>query len=329
MDMENRIKNFENEVAIIKREGARISDDTRKAIIHDISEKSKNSRYKALTIGVAFITVIVYLITYIGFTSVKSSFGEYIVKSEVKKQIISEISKEREESTQILNDAKLLVSQLKLEKNNLNQQIAELLAKVNIEQQRLVKVSNLIAKLNVANKDIESIIDPALLKVIQQSNLFIFIKSFGISDLSVIKFLASETEGFNFNDITKETISDNVRQIQERYRLTVDGNLGPCSSLVVGSLILENHELETRNELGNSSYSSDKWLTNSFQTCSKKDKTQLQRYLDFSDLPLHSQLNTFITSTGMQRSILISNLTKNMPTPNAYKALDYIGYQQP
>ncbi len=329
MDVDKKISYLEDEIIAIKREGTRVSDDTRKAIIHDVAEKSKEGRYKVLTVGFTAMMVFVSLIAYVGFGAIENSTAEYVGKSEIKKQILNELSEERVASDKVLNEVKVLTHQLQMERKKLIELVSELLVEVENKQRSLERVSNVIAKLGIANKDIESIIEPELLDVLRKSNAFVFLKSFGISEISVIKLLANETENFNFHNITKATLSDNVKQIQERYELTVDGNLGPCTSLVIGALLFEHYEMETRSELKNSSYGSEKWLSNSFQTCSQKDKSQIQRYLDFSDLPLHVQLNTFVTATGMKRESLMTNLIKHMPTPNAYEALNYIGYEQP
>ncbi|PSV50050.1 hypothetical protein [Photobacterium indicum] len=327
MDFERKLSSLEEELASLKKEGTKISDDTRKALIFDIVEKSKNSRYKALTIGVGIMAVILSLVATIGFQSVQNKTAEYIVGSELKKQVLSELSREKLESEKNLIEARLIVEQLRTEENKLENRIEKLLSKVDAKQKSLERVSNVIAKLGVANRDIATIIEPEMLNAINDSNIFIFFNSFGISNVSVIKLLATETEGFNFHNITKNSIRDNVKQIQERYELSVDGNLGPCTSLVIGSLLLDNYEVETRKELEMSSFNSEKWLTNSYQTCSQRDKSQIQRYVDYPDLPMHIQLNNFITATGIPRKDFLKNLTKNMPEPIAYKALSYIGYE--
>jgi hypothetical protein len=327
MDIERKLLSLEDELTSLKKEGSKISDDTRKALIFDITEKSKNSRYKALTIGVGIMAVILSLVATIGFQAVQNETAEYIAGSELKKQVLSELSREKLESEKNLVEAKLIVEQLRAEENKLKERIVKLLSKVDEKQKSLERVSNVIAKLGVANRDIAEIIEPEMLNAINDSNIFIFFNSFGISNVSVIKLLATETEGFNFHNITQDSIRENVKQIQERYELSVDGNLGPCTSLVIGSLLLDNYEVETRKELELSSFSSQKWLANSYQTCSQRDKSQIQRYVDYPDLPMHIQLNNFITATGIPRKDFLNNLTKNMPEPIAYKALSYIGYE--
>ena len=329
MDAEKRISNLEYDINLIRREGAKISDDTRKAIIHDVTEKSKEGRYKALTIGIAIMTMIVLVITYIGIKSIERSTSEYIATSEFKKKIRAELTQDRNESILALGKANELLHKLEVEKKNLSEKVATLSSMIDSKQLSLERVSNVIIKFNMNNHDLSSIIDPGMLQAIKSSNTFAFVKSFGISEISVLKLLASETENFNFHQITKSTVSENVKQIQERYGLTVDGSLGPCTSFVIGALLLDNYELETRSELKTSLYASDMWLTKSFQTCSAMDKQQILRYLDFNDLPLHKQLNSFITVIGMKREGMVNNLIEGIPNPTAYRALEYIGYESP
>ncbi|QIR05280.1 hypothetical protein [Salinivibrio costicola] len=125
----------------------------------------------------------------------------------------------------------------------------------------------------------------------------------------------------------KKSLSESIKQIQQRYDLTIDGKLGPCTSLVIGGLLLERFEMETRTELEGSKYKSESWLVDSFQACSQYDKNQIQRYLDFPDLPLHSELNAFIFAAEINRNNLLKSSTNSQPNSNAYKALSKIGYE--
>ncbi|PML77189.1 hypothetical protein [Enterovibrio norvegicus] len=327
MDIERKIEFLRDELQSLKKEGTKISEDTRKALIHDISERSRESRFKSLGLAVTFMTVIVSLIAYIGFESVKESAAESIVNSELKVFVLNELSKERKTSNLALNDAKNVIKELQVKEHALTERINKLIGKIEKKEKSLVRVTNVIAKLGINNKDIASIIDPSLLYTLNNYNIFNFTKSFGLSEISVIKLLASETEDFNFHEITKQSINASIQQIQLRYDLVIDGQLGPCTSLVIGGLLLERFEMETRNELEGSKYKSDSWLADSFQACSQNDKNQIQRYLDFPDLPLHSELNSFILAAEINRSELMKSLTNTLPNSSSYKALSEIGYE--
>lgn len=329
MPLETKIKFLQDEISSMKSYGICISDDSRKAIIHDVYERSRETRWKAIGLAIGGITLVISLIAYIGFESVEKRTAEYIASSELKQEIIKELAIEREKSGELLTKANLALDSLQSKEAMLTLKINKLLEEISIKEDSLVRVTNLIAKLGISNKDVKSAIDPEDLYLLNVAKIFNFLNSFGLSELSAIKLIASETENFNFHKITAESLQINIQEIQQRYDLTSDGQLGPCTSLVIGALLLENYEMETRKELEESMYKNNAWLANSFQACSSHDKNQIQRYLDFPDLPLHTELNSFISAMQLDRKELLSNLSNSMPNASAYKALDAIDYEFP
>ena len=327
MSIERKIEYLEDEILHLKREGTKISDDTRKAIILDVKEKVQEGKHKSLTLSIGVTAAILSLLGYIGFESVKNEAAQYVVNSEIKQQLLKELSAQKEETDKTLADAKLLLAQIAQEKVNLKNDLSQLMLTIDDKQKSLERVSNVIAKLGVTNKDISSIVSDDFIQVIRDAGVFTFLSSFGVSELSALKLLATETENFNFHKIDKNTIGNSVKQIQERYGLPVDGNMGPCTSLVIGSLLLSNYEVETRKELESSSYESSSWLVKSFQTCAASDKSHLLRLIEYPELPLHVQLNQFITASKIRRDDLLDSLHTSSPLPSAYRALDSIGYE--
>ncbi|QIR05279.1 hypothetical protein [Salinivibrio costicola] len=200
-------KKFEflrDELLTLKNEGTKVSEDTRKALIHDISEKSREGRLKSLGLAVTVMAVIVSLVAYIGFESVKKATAEYIIDSELKSSIVKDLSKERKTSELALNNAQAIIDNLHAKENELTERINQLMDEVEAKEQSLVRVTNVIAKLSISNKDVSSVIEPNLLHVLNNYSLFNFTSSFGLSEVSVIKLLASETEDFNFHEIKKK-----------------------------------------------------------------------------------------------------------------------------
>ncbi|ENM3732434.1 hypothetical protein WKN17_003732, partial [Vibrio cholerae] len=310
---------IEDDLVYLRREGARISDDARKALILDIKEQVQEGRYKSMTLTVAIAVAILSLLGYIGFESVKHEAAEYVVKSELKEQINSDLQVHMLESQKILQE-------IKREKKELQFTLSSLMKEIEQKRETLVMMTNLISKYGVTNKDVDSVVPQEMISVIERSGRFAFLKSFGISNQSVLKLLATETEGFDFVHISQESISQSVKQIQARYSLSVDGNLGPCTSLIVGALLLQHYEIETRDELKASSFGSKEWLTKSFQTCNAHDKESLQRVLEYPELPMHSQLNRFVSASKIDHKQLLDSLHVSTPLPPAYKALEQIGY---
>lgn len=100
MDLESRLGNLTEEVCSIRRQlrdGTKISDDTRKAIIHDVFQMEREHRNKRLlTISTVF-TVIVSAISFIGYTSLKQSVTEEITKSKVKESVVLELTQHKNE----------------------------------------------------------------------------------------------------------------------------------------------------------------------------------------------------------------------------------------
>tara|TARA_Y100000588_G_C14252638_1_gene924122 strand:- start:1705 stop:2694 length:990 start_codon:yes stop_codon:yes gene_type:complete len=326
MPLETKLKFLQEEIASIKSSGVCISDDSRKAIIHDVDERNRETRWKAIGLAIGCLTAVISLIAYIGFESVEKRTAEYVASSELKERIVKELSIEREKSQELVDRANAAIASLEVQEAILTEKVNKLLNQIAVKEDSLVRVTNLIAKLGISNKDVRSAISTEDLYLLNVSKMFNFLNSFGLSELSAIKLLASETENFNFHRITTESLQTSIKQIQQRYELTSDGQLGPCTSLVVGALLLEHYEMETRQELEKSMYKDNSWLANSFQTCSSHDKSQIQRYLDYPDLPLHTELNSFISAMHLDRNKLLSN---SLPNASAYKALSMIDYVQP
>ncbi len=326
MTLERKLERLEEDISLLRKEGTKVSEDTRKALILDIKEKAQEGSYKSLSLFVGLAVAILSLVGYIGFESVKSEAAEYVVKSELKKQISDDFTNDKRESEKILASARKVLEDIQEEKRTLEVQLASLARAIEEKESNLQKISNVIAKYGVTNKDVSLIVPEQMIDVIDNSGLFSFLKSFGFTEYSVLKLLATETEDFNFHKIERDSIERSVTQIQERYSLSVDGQLGPCSSLVTGALLLEIYEIETRKELQRSSYDTTDWLIKSFQTCSSQDKDLLARTLEYPELPLHSQLNRFISAAHIPRKELLDSLRVSSPLPEAYKALDWIGY---
>lgn len=329
MPLETKIKFLQDEISSIKSTGICISDDSRKAIIHDVCERNRETRWKAIGLAIGGLTLVISLIAYIGFESVEKRTAEYVASSKLKQEIVRELAIERAKSEALIKKANLVLDSLQSREAMLTLRVNKLLEEISIKEDSLVRVTNLIAKLGINNKDVKSAINPEDLYFLNLDKTFNFLNSFGLSELSAIKLIASETENFNFHKVTKESLQFNIQEIQQRYELTSDGQLGPCTSLVIGALLLENYEMETRKELEKSMYKNNAWLANSFQTCSQHDKNQIQRYLDFPDLPLHTELNAFISAMQLDRKELLSNLSHSMPNASAYKALNAIDYEPP
>ncbi|EJB8504588.1 hypothetical protein MW364_002766 [Vibrio parahaemolyticus] len=327
MNLERKIERLEEDISLLRKEGTKVSEDTRKALILDIQEKAQEGSYKSQTVFVGLAVAILSLVGYIGFESVKSEAAEYVIKSELKKQVDDDFKVYKDESEKLLSNAQQVLEDIREEKRTLEVQLASLAKAIEEKEASLQRISNVIAKYGVTNKDVSLIVPDAMVNVIESSGMFSFLKSFGVSEYSVLKILATESEEFNFHKIDRESIESSVMQIQERYSLVSDGQLGPCSSLVIGSLLLQNYEIETREELEQSSYETTDWLIKSFQTCSAKDKAILARTLEYPELPMHSQLNRFVTAAHIKRDDLMESLRVSSPLPEAYKALDWIGYE--
>ncbi len=56
------------------------------------------------------------------------------------------------------------------------------------------------------------------------------------------------------------------------------------------------------------------------------DKESLQRVLEYPELPMHSQLNRFVSASKIDHKQLLDSLHVSTPLPPAYKALEQIGY---
>lgn len=59
MPLETKIKFLQDEISSIKSSGICISDDSRKAIIHDVCERNRETRWKAIGLAIGGLTLVI------------------------------------------------------------------------------------------------------------------------------------------------------------------------------------------------------------------------------------------------------------------------------
>lgn len=329
MESEKKIEFLTIEVMNIKqslKDGSKISDDSRKAIIHDISQIEKEHRNKRVLTFAAILTVIISLLSYIGFQSLKQAVSEEVTKSEIKEKILLELTKEKTELSADLALLKNNIIKIKSYEKSLEIKYAKLNQDLEYKERKIHRLISLLSKSEIDKLNFEQLIDSDFKLVLSSIDTFDFIKAIGISEYSVIKTLTIHVYDFEPSNITQESLKSAIINLQNRFSLTSDGELGPCTSLVIGSLFNSDFPLIANEELSKSKFTEQSWLTNSFQACSRKDKEHIARYLDYPDLPLHKELNKFIEAASIDREILISSMRNNKVDSKGYKALEYLGY---
>lgn len=329
MEIEQKIEFLTSEVTKLKegfKRGSNISEDTRKAIIHDVSNLEKESRNRRWVLTISILAVFISLISYIGFISIKQTISDSFIKSNLKDDLLIYI---REERAILKNDAKSVKGMLKeANKNNvkLMKKYDDLSKVLNQKNEELHNLARIITKATAKNIDFSELIDKNTEAKLESLSSFNFIKSLGVSEFSVMKALSIFVASFEPTNLAFDNLSESIKKIQLRYELTPDGELGPCTALVIGSLYKSAFPVEAETNIKNSIFLDHSWLANAFQACSYNDRTNIERYLAYPDLPLHKELNDFVDALKLDRGILKNSLKSQKVDRAGYKALDYIGY---
>ncbi|MFC0119999.1 hypothetical protein ACFFK7_18970 [Pseudoalteromonas xiamenensis] len=330
MDSEKKIDFLTVEVMNIKqslRDGSKISDDSRKAIIHDIAQIEKEHRNKRLLTFATVLTVVVSLLSYIGFQSLKQAVSEEVTKSDIKDKILLELTKEKKELTAELVSIKSHFEKVKSYENAIEAKYAKLQKDLDDRERKIHHLINLLSKSEIDKLDFEQLIDSDFKLVLPSIDTFNFIKSVGISEHSVLRVLTVHVYNFEPSHITKDSLKNAISSLQNRFSLSEDGELGPCTTLVIGALLNADFPFVANKELSTSQFKEQPWLTNSFQACSRKDKVNIGRYMDYPDLPLHKELNNFVVAAKLDREILMKSMRNFKVDNQGYKALEYLGYR--
>ena len=329
MEIEQKIEFLTSEVTKLKeslKNGSNISEDTRKAIIHDVSNLEKESRNRRWLLTISVLAVFISLVSYIGFISIKQTISDSFMKSDLKDDLMVFI---REERTLLKNDVKLINNMLKVANENnirLTKEYDDLSKELNQKKEDLHNLARIITKATAKYIDFSELIDKNTAAKLENSSSFNFIKSLGVSEFSVMKVLSIFVVSFEPTNLTFDNLSESIKKIQLRYELTPDGELGPCTALVIGSLYKAAFPLEADTNMKDSIFLNHSWLANAFQACSFNDRTNIERYLAYPDLPLHKELNDFVGALKLDRNILNNSLKSKKVDRVGYKALDYIGY---
>ncbi|MFY8282597.1 hypothetical protein AAEU31_03530 [Pseudoalteromonas sp. SSMSWG5] len=329
MDSEKKIEFLTTEILNIKqsiKDGSKISDDSRKAIIHDITLIQNESRNKRFGVFTAIMAIVISFLSYIGYQSIKQAVSEEVTKSELKEKILLELTKERKELSLDIRSISSSLEEISNYEKSLQLKYEKLQQNLEIREKKVHHLINVLSKSEIDTLDFEQLIDRNFKYVLPSIKTFDFIKALGISEHSVIKVLTVYVYDFEPSNITRESLKNAIITLQNRFSLTNDGELGPCTSLVIGALLISDFPFVANEELSNSKFISQPWLTNSFQACSRKDKEYISRYLEYPDLPLHKQLNNFVDATKIDREILIKSLRNFHVDNQGYKALEYLGY---
>jgi len=330
VDPEKKIDFLHQELLNLKqtlREGTKISDDARKAIMHDLTQLDKENRNKRLIAWGTVLTIVIGSLSFIGFKSIQKTVAEEIAQSELHKRILKELKLDKVKVANELKNAQELSKQLIEKEKQLDVKFQKMLAKLQTKEEKAHKLMKMLLNTEKGSLNLDTLIDKAFIEYAQQSPSFNFMRALGLSEKSLIKTVAINVSSFNPSVITMESFSEAVKSLQSRYDLEPDGEMGPCSSLMLGSLFLEEFPNEAENELINSSFKLYPWLVNSFQACNRKDKSNIGRYLDYTDLPLHKQLNNFIQLASINSEQLRQKLRTYKVSKEGYKAIEYIGYQ--
>jgi hypothetical protein len=329
MDSEKKIEFLTTEILNIKqsiKDGSKISDDSRKAIIHDITLIQNESRNKRFGVFTAIMAIVISFLSYIGYQSIKQAVSEEVTKSELKEKILLELTKERKELSLDIRAISNSLEEISNYEKSLQLKYEKLQKNLEIREKKVHHLINVLSKSEIDTLDFEQLIDRNFKYVLPSIKTFDFIKSLGISEHSVIKVLTVYVYDFEPSNITRESLKNAIITLQNRFSLTNDGELGPCTSLVIGALLISDFPFVVNEEISNSKFKSQPWLTNSFQACSRKDKEYISRYLEYPDLPLHKQLNNFVDAAKIDREILIKSLRNFHVDNQGYKALEYLGY---
>lgn len=329
MDSEKKIDFLTVEVMNIKqslRDGSKISDDSRKAIIHDIGQIEKEHRNKRLLAFATVLTVVVSLLSYVGFQSLKQAVSEEVTKSEIKDKILLELTKEKRALSADVESIKSYFERLKNYENSLETKYAKLHKDLDLRERKIHHLINVLSKSEIDKLDFDQLIDSDFKLVLSSIDTFDFIKSVGISEHSVIKVLTVHVYDFEPSNITKESLKNAISSLQNRFSLSNDGQLGPCTTLVIGALLNSDFPFVANKELNDSQFKDQPWLTNSFQACSRNDKVNIGRYMDYPDLPLHKELNNFVEAAKIDRKILMQSMRNFKVDNQGYKALQFLGY---
>ncbi|MGB0948316.1 MAG: hypothetical protein ACPGUG_15970 [Pseudoalteromonas marina] len=330
VDPEKKLDFLHQELLSLKqtlREGTKISDDARKAIMHDLTQLDKEYKNKRLIAWGTVLTIVIGSLSFFGFKSIQKTVAEEIAQSELHKKILNELKEDKIKVANELKNAQKLSTDLIAKEKELDIKFQKMLATLHTQEAKAHKLMKMLLNTEKGSLNLDTLIDTTFIEQAQKSPSFNFIRALGLSEKSLIKTIAINVNSFNPTVISMESFSEAVKSLQSRFDLEPDGEMGPCSSLMLGSLFLEEFPNEAENELSKSSFKLYPWLVNSFQACNKGDKNNIGRYLDYTDLPLHKQLNNFIQLASIDSEQLRQKLRTYKVSKEGYKAIEYIGYQ--
>lgn len=328
MGLDDKFEHLSEEILNIKRqlrEGAKISDDTRKAIIHDVFQMEREHRNKRLLAVSAVFTLVVSAISFIGYSSLKQSVTEEITKSKIKESVILELTQQRNEFSDEINKLKVTIDEFRSLESKIVSKYGEIEKGLAVREEKNHRLLKLFLKKEIDQFNVVGLLDPDFKVISSSLEEFNFIRAFGIDEIYVIILLSVYVDDFSPSKITKLSLQTAVKQLQNQFGLTVDGLLGPCTSLIFSSLMYADYPLQISEGLENSVFKERSWLAASFQACSREDKVNLSRYLDYPDLPLHKELNNFLQAANIDRSTITSNLNTYKVDSNGYRALESLG----
>ena len=180
-----------------------------------------------------------------------------------------------------------------------------------------------VLRLASDNKNFDKLYDDNFKLTLPKLKMFSLIKHFGVSEYDLIRFFTFNYREFDTTKITESSLRGVIKNVQGRYEILEDGDLGPCTSFVLAALVSENFNLKKDNIV----FSDLPWLVNIFQSCSMGDKATLLRHLDYSDLPLHNSLHNYLETSNISKSKLRFALRSTKVNSIGFKALAYLDYE--
>lgn len=220
---------------------------------------------------------------------------------------------------------KVTISELKGLELKINSKYREVEESLDAAEKKNKRLLKLLLKKEIDYFNVSNLLDPEFKVISSSLNDFNFIRAFGIDETYLIILLSVYVDDFSPYKITRHSLQDAIKQVQKQFGLTVDGMLGPCTSLIFSSLMYADYPLQISESLKSSVFKEQSWLVASFQACSREDKVNLNRYLDYPDLPLHKELNNFLQATMIERDIIMNHLNTYKVDANGYRALESLG----
>ncbi len=175
--------------------------------------------------------------SFFGYNLIRDSLINSSYTSQIKDDILIQLQGEMEN----------LKTNIK-KSDEMNKKYTVLLDDFNKKSEELKKLHNLVEKLSVNYDVLKDVVPSKVIDDINTDQSYKIMKAFGITPFNFLQVLLSESD-LNLHSLNKGQYDSSIRFIQQKYELSIDGQVGPCTALVLSSLSKKLNNLKISDSL--------------------------------------------------------------------------------